>query len=417
MILTQQNMFYGLKFPGSQTDIDEIARDPSIPVLIFPGILWQEIRHITHKLSTSEYALFLTLRRLDPKKPHFIASALHMPKQTASSAGVQLDTKNCETLWAELGKDKYLAENGLHRHICHLHSHASMNVFWSAVDNEQQLSHNDLGFLDDFRFYVVVNAKDEILCSYVNYRPVLFRVNAAVALSFSEPEHCEYLTSARKKELDALIDAKLTRQAPRAVSPVGKAGDELRVLPADSKYDWRNYSDYGDYYGGYGFHAPCAQSAKTGQAAAQTPQGVAPQVMDNKFADLKLPLVRDLSPTLKRIVNDKEAVRLFAYSAGCMPDDPLAGNALAWFANILLEFGVSEQLLRTDVETLGNFVSEIFEAIDGMFPTGDFVSSDAVLKIRQAQNRAQALQRIVLDELAPLYLEFEEDLAVGNLQY
>lgn len=379
MILSQQNMFFGLNFPGKETDLDKVAKDMSTPVLVFPGILWQEIRYITHKIPNSEYALFLTLERLDPKRPHFIATKLHMPKQTASSAGVRLDTKDCERLWGEL--------NTPHRHICHLHSHASMNVFWSGVDNEQQLTPNDLGFLDDFRFYVVVNAKDELLCSYVNYKPVLFRVDAAVALSFSEPEHCGFLTTARKKELEAMIDAQITKPVETAAPVKGFTG-----YNTTDKYDWYGY-DYGYY--GYG-----SNRAKL--------------TADNKFADLSLPIVRETSPTLKRIISDKNALKEFIYEAECLQDDPLAQNAFAWFVQILLNNGISEQVIRYDASTLGVFVSELFGAINGLpLEEFEYLSSDAMLKLGKRPDRAKAIEEIVVDEIVPIYESFMEDAVLA----
>lgn len=370
MKLAQQNMFYGLNLPDEFPDLDTAAKNPAIPVMVLPGALWQEIRYITHKLSNSEYAVFLTLERLDPRRPHFMAKNIFMPKQEASSGGVSLDTKDCAAIWENLKK-----ENVPHRHICHLHSHASINVFWSSVDNEQQLTPNDLGFLDDFRFYIVVNVKDEIKCSFVNYRPVLFRVDAAVALSFSQPEHCQCLTSARKKELDALIAEKLVVRKPllRPVSSFSQATEEAKPKTS-SRY--------------------------------------------HSFAQLPIQIeIGNLSPTLKSLGADREAITLFAMSAGCQADDPLARNVFLWFADILLEHGISEKTIRRDPETMGGFVGELLDVLSGHPLAEEYISYESGKNLFQSPDRNAEIHRITAAELVPLYEDFEADVQTGASNY
>lgn len=188
-----------------KTSLEEILRRPSIPVLCITGTLYREIRYIVEAHPASECAMFLTLKRMDANRPHFLAFDMFMPGQDVSGGSVSLDSEDCEKYFKALSEVPYYKEKGLHRHICHLHSHGRNGIFWSGTDDTQQLTREDLGFMDDFRFYMVVNSMGGIKCSFVNYFPVLHRVDAAVVISFAEEEHIQWLTRARKKELDALM--------------------------------------------------------------------------------------------------------------------------------------------------------------------------------------------------------------------
>lgn len=203
--VTPDHMYTLISGPDNK-NIEEVLKDPGIPLLCITGTLYREIRYIVEKHPNSECAMFLTLKRLDANKPHFLAFDLFMPGQDVSGGSVSLDGPDSEKYFAALQDVPYYKTNGLHRHLCHLHSHGQLGVFWSGTDDKQQLSREDLGFMDDYRFYVVVNAKGELKCSFVTYRPVLQRIDAAVALSFSEPEHIAWLGRARKKELDTIME-------------------------------------------------------------------------------------------------------------------------------------------------------------------------------------------------------------------
>lgn len=187
-------------------NIDEIIKDGKIPLLCITAALYREIRYMVEQNPNSELAMFLTLKRLHEKKPIFLAFDFFMPGQEASSGGVSLDADDCRKYFNALKDIPYYKENGLHRHLCHLHSHARFDTFWSGIDDEQQFSRDDLGHMDDYRFYVVVNTAGNIKCSLVMYMPVLARVDAAVAISYSRPEHIEWLTRKRKAELDGIVE-------------------------------------------------------------------------------------------------------------------------------------------------------------------------------------------------------------------
>lgn len=102
-----------------------------MPILAFTGTLLQEIRYITKLLPNSEHAVFLALRRIDENRPHFLAYDFFMPEQSASGGGVSLDPNDCQRHFDKLKEHPWYRKNGTYRHLCHLHSHAGMSVFWS----------------------------------------------------------------------------------------------------------------------------------------------------------------------------------------------------------------------------------------------------------------------------------------------
>lgn len=238
--VSSANMYALLSGQGNKS-LDDLARDMSVPILAFTGTLLQEIRHITKSLPNSEHAVFLALRRIDENRPHFLAYDFFMPEQTASGGGVSLDPKDCQRHFDSLKGHPWYRKNGTHRHLCHLHSHAGMGVFWSGVDNTQQLSRDDLGFMDDFRFYCVVNTKDEIKCSLVIYKPALTRIDAVVAVSYAGDGHAEQLTKKRKAELDRIVSTVMSQPKPSQWSfEASEFEEEKRDVQASVPEKW-NY--------------------------------------------------------------------------------------------------------------------------------------------------------------------------------
>lgn len=233
-----QNYLYQLVNAPKNASLDVISKDPSIPILVFTGTLYAEIRYLAEKLSSSEFAVLLVLHQIDEGRPHFLAYDMCMPGQTASGAGVSLMADDCDKYFRRLG-DAGITQ----KHIAHLHSHASMGVFWSNIDDNQQLSRDDIGFLDDYRIYCVVNAKGEIKCSFVYYKPVLVRVDAAVAVSYCNEQHAEPLSAKRKKELDSWVLTQIidTKIVDRISQPKAKSDSKAPAVTAASymtKSDW-----------------------------------------------------------------------------------------------------------------------------------------------------------------------------------
>lgn len=191
---------------ASTAELNRFAADPAVPLLFFTGTLYQEIRHLVSLRPKDEFAVFLLLEKIDENRPHFLATDFYMPKQTASAASVKLDVPDC--------LEFYKASGCKQRFIAHLHSHATFGAQWSSTDNEQQLSREDLGFMDDYRFYIVLNTKGDITASFVCYTPVLTRTEAKVGVSFSEPEHCLHLTKQRKEALAKMLKEKIVTPPP-----------------------------------------------------------------------------------------------------------------------------------------------------------------------------------------------------------
>ena len=258
---------------GVANDLDTILKDDKLPVLAITGSLYNEIRYLVEKYKFSELAMFLTLKKLSDVKPHWLAFDFFMPGQDATSAGVSLDGPDCDKYFEAVAKVPYYEENGLHRNLCHLHSHAQFGTFWSGVDDHQQFSREDMGFMDDYRLYVVVNAAGSIKCSLVIYKPVCVRIDAAVVISYSSPERIAWLTNARKKELDA-IGANALRKCERLTSEGNDKGFATTTttaktgVPASqylkSDYDWSQWDDYG-----YGYDWRRGSTPKAARAVAK----------------------------------------------------------------------------------------------------------------------------------------------------
>lgn len=201
--------------------LEDIYTKMDVPVIVFTSKCWQEIRYLTTKYPHREWAVFLTMKKLDNMRPHFLAFDWFMPGQRASSGEVSLDTEDCIKYFDRVEeKYPYYKENGLHKFLCHLHSHHSLNMpSFSSVDDTQQFTRGELGFFDKYRFYIVVTCNSGVKASLVLYEPVLSRVNAALAITWSRPEYVEELTKARMKEIDAIADAAIFTPAP-APAPV-----------------------------------------------------------------------------------------------------------------------------------------------------------------------------------------------------
>lgn len=223
-ILSEDNSAFLLLSAGIKKEsLGEIVNNPSIPILGITSLLYQEIRYIVGLIPRQECAMFLTMKRINTNLPHFLAFDFFMPVQEASGGHVSLSVEDSMTYYTYLETTyPYYAENGLHRNLCHIHSHGAHGAFWSGTDNTQQNSREELGFYDDFRFYIVVNAKGELKASLVTYAPVLSRVDAAIALVFSRAEYVGELTKQRKQELQDMVKARVKSpvQVPKPIAGI-----------------------------------------------------------------------------------------------------------------------------------------------------------------------------------------------------
>ena len=202
-VLNENNSTILIDSVDYKGQLSSIIRNPAVPLLVLTGKLYQELLYMTQLHKNMEWGVFLTLKKVSDMRPHFLAFDWFMPGQSATAGTVTMQAKSAEKYYEYLNENyPYYKENGLHKFLCHLHSHHSMSLTnFSSVDDDQQFRRDDLGFMDDYRFYVVVTTST-IKASLVVYSPVLTRVNAAVAVTYSRPEYVDYLTKDRKKEIE-----------------------------------------------------------------------------------------------------------------------------------------------------------------------------------------------------------------------
>lgn len=199
----------------------DVYKDMAVPIVVFTSKCYQEIQYLTNKYAHQEWAVFLTMKKLDSHRPHFLAFDWFMPGQQASGGAVSVQAADSIRYYDRLlEKYPYYKENGVHKFLCHLHSHHSMNMpNFSSIDDNQQKSRDDLGFFDDYRFYIVVTCNAGMKASMVSYNPAYIRTNAAVALTWSEHEYVEELSRKRKQEIDAIAEKALFKNPYVATVP------------------------------------------------------------------------------------------------------------------------------------------------------------------------------------------------------
>lgn len=217
----------------------DIIDNPSVPIVAFTSQVYQEIMYLVESNAHQECGVFLTMKRLHNSKPHFLAFDWFMPGQKVTSATVSMQAADSEKYYSYLKETyPYYRENGLHRYLCHLHSHGNIALpTFSGTDDNQQFSKDDLGFMDDYRFYIVVTAKGNIKASLVAYKPSLTRVDAAVAKVFYSQEHVDMLTKKRKEEIDAIAKGAIFKE------PV--------PISTYTKYTGTSSYDYSSFWGNY----------------------------------------------------------------------------------------------------------------------------------------------------------------------
>ena len=199
----------------------DVYKDMAVPIVVFTSKCYQEIQYLTNKYAHQEWAVFLTMKKLDSHRPHFLAFDWFMPGQQASGGAVSVQAADSIKYYDRLlEKYPYYKEHGVHKFLCHLHSHHSMNMpNFSSIDDNQQKSRDDLGFFDDYRFYIVVTCNAGMKASMVSYNPAYIRTNAAVALTWSEHEYVEELSRKRKQEIDAIAEKALFKNPYVATVP------------------------------------------------------------------------------------------------------------------------------------------------------------------------------------------------------
>ena len=240
---------------GSDKAVPLATDGISTPALVITNTLWRELEYLTKTVFKDiEYAVFLTLDRPSATKQLWLATGFFMPKQEITQTHIDTDLDDVR---------KFVAEGKWHhKFLCHWHSHNHMAAFWSGTDITAQTDRSELAYADNYRFYVVVNDKDNYKCDCVTYDPFLMRTEGIPIYTTGAGENFDNeLTKSRKEELEKLAKEKCTRETTPILSI---------AQPEDITDDHRTWYDSGldeelkqleeDKHGNYGFdvakHAP-----------------------------------------------------------------------------------------------------------------------------------------------------------------
>lgn len=288
------------------------------PVFIFTREIWEEVQYITKASPNSEFALFLITKQFtyDINAPKYMAIDLFFPEQEAGAGGVSMDSAKYRDFTRLLNTHEAYKEHTDCK-VAHLHSHNSMGVFWSAADNNQQLSNEDLGFYDTFRYYLVVNTHNQVRCSFVTYIPVLRRMDNIPVIVVGPKE---FEISAERK---AVLDSYLAE----------------RVKPLTT-----NVFEDIQYFDGYETEQPVPKPVYTPPLEVTKPKPV-PQ-----FAPVKQPTLFDYDydyhydKEFKLPDYEKAAEKVLNYAYTFEPDEELTDPQV--LADELYRFDYNEALAR-----------------------------------------------------------------------
>lgn len=246
-------------------NLGALLTDDKVPILAFTPRCYREIQYLFEIFPHQEWAVFLTMKRLSLKHPHFLAFDWFMPGQEATSGTVNMQHKDAVKYYEYLMKtypEYYRDSRTLHNNLCHLHSHHSLGLAnFSGTDDKQQFGRDDLGYMGDYRFYIVGLNDGRLKAVMVTYNPVLARIPAAVALDLSHPGNLDTLTKARKAEIEKIASDAMWRKRVAASTGISGLNAKSGVTRSyagkteGSSYSWdywKSYYDYPSEYPGYG---------------------------------------------------------------------------------------------------------------------------------------------------------------------
>lgn len=232
---------------GGDATVAQLLANDSTPVFLFRRQVWEEVMYLTKASPHREWGGFLVLKQFTAFKPKYMAIDLVFPSQEASSVASVFRTEEVEKFYEKLHEHPDFG-NHMHCRIAHIHSHHSMSAMWSGTDDNQQLSHDDLGYYDTFRYYLVVNTSGNVRCSYVMYQPLLKRIDNIPVIIVGE--HCE-LTEERKSELGGWIADRVAPTKADVFSGIRTfTGAETEQYVPYTKPVWQQYNNYSYSYGG-----------------------------------------------------------------------------------------------------------------------------------------------------------------------
>lgn len=185
-------------------------RCTKIPVLFFAATVFNEIRYLTEKRQ-DEIALFCFTKELQDNFPHYLVYDYYIPKQEVTSTLTSVDGEDMTNFTNSI--KPHFPNNGMHKYLTHLHLHPNMGVTWSGTDLNQQNNKGELGFESDYRMYVCINSTGKLHASFVNYRPVFYRIeDIALGLYVADKYVPQQLTKERKAELDLLVGKQVSKK-------------------------------------------------------------------------------------------------------------------------------------------------------------------------------------------------------------
>jgi hypothetical protein len=180
------------------------------PALFIAANVMSEISYII-KNRKDEIAMFLPTIELNDGFPHFMAFDYLIPKQSVTSTLASIDGPDMIELTNSI--KHYYPNNGMHKHLTHLHLHPQMSASWSGTDLKQQNSKGELGFESDYRIYLVINTDNQIKATFVQYKPVHHRFDDMAIGIYVKGKYAPVeLTKERKDEINALVNCKCAQQ-------------------------------------------------------------------------------------------------------------------------------------------------------------------------------------------------------------
>lgn len=289
--------------------------DKAIPTVFFAASVWSELQYLVRRQTpvTGECGFFLLVKQLSPDVPHFLIYDFFLVGQECSGSEAELDGKDFQKYQEYLKTtypDRFNTSN-LHTQIWHGHSHGNLGVFNSGTDVKQQETPGQLGYQGDYRGFFVFNAKSEVKASFLVYKPLFQRIeDFNYGLYFGEPQYISQLTRDRKKQIDDVCDALISKRTfttSYTFGTQGHVGHHNSYAPSNrGYYAGQLYDDaYGHSYDMW------ADSLSTGvQSTPSTPAAAAskPTPASAGGSDKTFNLPRkglSLEALHKRIVEDE----------------------------------------------------------------------------------------------------------------
>lgn len=234
-----------------------------VRVLLELQIVW----NWAHK-NRGEIAWFMPTHRLNDMKKDWLAWGYYITGQKASGGEVEMCGYDSQRYWKYLSgayhQNETIPKQGIYEHShvfskifhrtqTHGHKHPSGVNNWSGTDMNQQKSIGDLGFKDDYRFYMLFTPPDKLRVDLVIYEPAMFRVEH-VNIGLYYPEEAYEISIAKKEEIEKKCESLVkrrhsyhsyTHKTTVADLPVGSA---ISIQPPQSPYNIKEEEEEEDLY-------------------------------------------------------------------------------------------------------------------------------------------------------------------------